>query len=60
MGTNTDRDTKTLKTIQGIFRNQGPRYFYKGYLNSLLNTAVFRDSFNGSYDSVKSSAVTIN
>jgi solute carrier family 25 (adenine nucleotide translocator) protein 4/5/6/31 len=60
MGTNTDRDTKTLKAIQGILRNQGSRYFYKGYINSLLNTAVFRASFNGSYDSVKSSATSIN
>ena len=60
LGTNTDKEVKTFKTIQGIVRNQGPRYFYKGYINSLLNTALFRASFNGSFDTVKSSAETSN
>lgn len=60
LGTNTEKEAKTLKTIQGILRNQGPRYFYKGYMNSLLNTALFRASFNGSFDTVKSTAETSN
>lgn len=60
LGTNTEKEAKTLKTIQGILKNQGPRYFYKGYMNSLLNTAIFRASFNGSFDTVKSVAETSN
>lgn len=60
MGTNTEKDNSSLKTIRGIAQNQGLRYFYKGYLNSLLGTAVFRASFNGIYDSVKGHATTLN
>jgi hypothetical protein len=34
-------------------RTQGVKYFFRGYLNSLMGTAIFRGSFNGIYDTAK-------
>lgn len=60
LGTNTEKESKPLKAIKGIVQNQGFRYFYKGYFNSLMATAVFRASFNGIFDTVKTHATNIN
>jgi len=37
----------------------GTKYFYKGFLNSLIGTALFRGSFNGIYDTTKMYSNTI-
>ena len=56
LSTSTDKSSNVIATFRGLVRNHGLRYFYKGYLNSLLGTAVFRGSFNGSFDCAKSKA----
>lgn len=59
LGTNTEKEGKLGSTVKGILKNHGPRYFYHGFLNSLIGTAVFRGSFNGIYDSAKYAAKSI-
>ena len=60
LGTNTEREGKLVSTAKGLLKRNGPRYFYHGFLNSMIGTAVFRASFNGIYDSAKHSAKSIN
>lgn len=55
----TEKDTKISQTLKNIVRNHGVKYFYKGFLNSMVGTAIFRGSFNGLYDSSKSRAKTL-
>jgi solute carrier family 25 (mitochondrial adenine nucleotide translocator), member 4/5/6/31 len=60
LGTNTEKDNKLFGTVRSLIKNHGPRYFYSGFLNSMVGTAVFRGSFNGIYDSAKHRANTLN
>ena len=56
LGTNTERGGKLISMARGLLKVHGARYFYHGFLNSMLGTAVFRGSFNGVYDSAKHNA----
>ena len=60
LGTNTEKDGKLISTTKGLLKHHGARYFYHGFLNSMIGTAVFRGSFNGIYDSAKHSATELN
>lgn len=55
----TEKSTKITTLLRGIIRNHGAKYFFKGYLNSLIGTAVFRGSFNGFYDTAKAEAKSL-
>ena len=46
--------------MKNLLKNHGARYFYKGFLNSMIGTAVFRGSFNGIYDSAKHQAKSVD
>jgi hypothetical protein len=52
----TEKNYKIIQTLKNIVKAHGVKYFYKGFLNSILATAVFRGSFNGFYDTAKSKA----
>ena len=56
LGTNTEREGKLVSTAKGLLKRHGFRYFYHGFLNSMIGTAIFRASFNGIYDSAKHNA----
>ena len=56
MSNSTEKSTKITSLLKSIIRNHGVKYFFKGYLNSLVGTAVFRGSFNGFYDTAKAEA----
>ena len=43
-----------------MLKSNGARYFYQGFLNSMIGTAVFRGSFNGIYDSAKHQAKSVD
>lgn len=52
----TEKHYKVIHTLKTLIKANGAKYFYKGFLNSLIGTAVFRGSFNGFYDTAKSKA----
>jgi hypothetical protein len=54
LSSSTDSKTSVKALLKGILRNQGAGYFFKGFLSSLMGTAIFRGSFNGIYDTLKS------
>jgi solute carrier family 25 (mitochondrial adenine nucleotide translocator), member 4/5/6/31 len=60
LGTNTEREGKITSTLRTLLKNNGARYFYKGFFNSMIGTAVFRGSFNGIYDSAKHQARSVD
>lgn len=49
----TEKKPKITRILKNIIRTQGPSYFFRGYLSSLMGIAVFRGSFNGLYDTAK-------
>ncbi len=53
MGSSTEKQAKFISTFKAILRNNGPKYFYKGFFNSMIGTAIFRGSFNGLFDNAK-------
>lgn len=53
MNNNTKAQISILSTIKDIKRQHGYKYFYKGYPNVLLTLAVYRSSYNGTYDTNK-------
>jgi hypothetical protein len=53
LASSTEKKPKITSIIKNLVRTQGPGYFFRGYLNSLMGTAVFRGSFNGIYDTAK-------
>lgn len=59
LSNSTEKEYKISQALRTIVRTHGAKYFYKGYLNSMVGTAVFRGSFNGFYDSAKSQAKSI-
>ncbi len=48
-----------ISTFKNVLRNNGPKYFYKGFLNSMIGTAIFRGNFNGLFDNTKQYAQDI-
>jgi solute carrier family 25 (adenine nucleotide translocator) protein 4/5/6/31 len=42
-----------LSEFKNIIKTKGKKYFYKGFLNSFFGIAVFRGSFFGMYDTLK-------
>lgn len=59
LSNSTEKSTKIYATIKSIIQKNGPKYFYKGFLNSMVGTALFRGSFNGIYDTTKSYAKSL-
>jgi solute carrier family 25 (adenine nucleotide translocator) protein 4/5/6/31 len=59
LSNSTEKEIRIWTVMKNILRNHGARYFFKGYLNSLLGTAIFRGSFHGIYDTVKSEATSL-
>jgi Mitochondrial carrier protein len=55
----TEKNTKVTQVLKNIVRHHGAKYFFKGYLNSLVGTALFRGSFNGIYDTAKGQASSL-
>lgn len=49
----TEKKPNLPNIFKNILRTQGAKYFFRGYLNSLMGTAIFRGSFNGIYDTLK-------
>lgn len=49
----TEKNYNIIQTLKNIVKENGVKYFYKGFFNSILGTAVFRGSFNGLYDTAK-------
>lgn len=54
LASSTEKKPKIASILKNLIRTQGPGYFFRGYLNSLMGTAIFRGSFNGIYDTAKS------
>jgi len=59
ISTSTEKKFSLLKSAVGLVKTRGLRYLYKGFLNSLLGTAVYRGSFNGSFDTFKNRRKTL-
>jgi hypothetical protein len=59
LSNSTEKKIKITTILKSIIRNHGAKYFFKGYLNSLLGTAIFRGSFNGLYDTTKGGASSL-
>lgn len=59
LSNSTEKKPSINAILKGIVRNQGVGYFFRGYLNSLMGTAVFRGSFNGIYDTTKAKTRTL-
>jgi solute carrier family 25 (adenine nucleotide translocator) protein 4/5/6/31 len=55
----TEKHYKIIHTLKTLIKTNGAKYFYKGFLNSLVGTAVFRGTFNGLYDTAKSKATSL-
>jgi Mitochondrial carrier protein len=55
----TEKNTRITQVLKNIVRHHGAKYFFKGYLNSLVGTALFRGSFNGIYDTAKGHASSL-
>lgn len=53
LSNSTEKSSKLYATLKTIVKKNGPKYFYKGFFNSLVGTALFRGSFNGIYDTTK-------
>ncbi len=60
VSTSTEKKCNLFKNAAGLLKAKGMRYFYKGFFNSLLGTAAFRGSFNGSFDTFKTKASNLS
>lgn len=56
VSSSTEKNSRLFNSAVKLAKSKGLRYFYKGFLNSLLGTAAFRGSFNGSFDTFKHKA----
>ena len=60
VSTSMEKKCSLLNNATELVKTRGIKYFYKGFLNSLLGTAAFRGSFNGSFDTMKNKANSLS
>lgn len=55
----TEKQVSSNKLLKRIIQKHGTGFFFKGFANALIGTALFRGSFNGIYDTAKTAAKSI-
>ena len=59
LSNSVEKKPKITTIFKNLIRTQGAGYFFKGYFNSLMGTAIFRGSFNGIYDTAKTKTKSV-
>ena len=59
LSNSVEKKPKITTIFKNLVRTQGAGYFFKGYFNSLMGTAIFRGSFNGLYDTAKTNTKSV-